>query len=103
RGEGQIAVQLQGGMDTDQMWSPNTLCYLDQHEDGPVTCVCRIASDERGKPIFARVPIIFHRPLPRGRVKWCYVERRMLADRERWSVRFTIDTEPDRAHNDTSG
>lgn len=87
-GEGQLAVQLQGGLDCDDATRYNTLCYI---EDS--ICHFRIGSDD-GRPVFARVPIIQHRPLPKGKIKWVYLERRKIADHVRWSVRFTVDEAP---------
>jgi hypothetical protein len=89
-GEGQLAVQIQGGLDCDEAGEENTLCYLDSIDDKKADCYFRIAS-ENGRPVFAKIPIVFHRPLPEGRIKWAYLERRKIADHVRWNVRLTID------------
>jgi hypothetical protein len=91
-GEGQLAVQFQGGIACEDMSKTNTICYIDPTGDGKhAHCYFRIGSDEKRKPIFARIEIVLHRPLPEGRVKWVYLERRKLANRVRWSLRFTIE------------
>lgn len=109
--EGQLAVQLQGGLDCQEATSRGTLLQLIVPDDlagmlaergtAPrslcrTECLFRIASDETGKPIFARVPIVFHRPLPNGKIKWAYLERRMIANRPKWSIRLTIDVQETR-------
>lgn len=94
-GEGQLAVQLQGGLDCADAERSNTLCYLGDAIDRKRRwCYIRIGSDGRA-PIFARVPIVFHRPLPAGRIKWAYLERRKIASHVRWSIRLTIDCDPE--------
>ena len=90
-GEGQLAVQIQGGKDRHDMTSENTLCYLGEQSGKRRECFFRIASDESGKPVFAKICIAFHRPLPEGKVKWAYLERRKLADADKWTLRLTID------------
>lgn len=87
-GEGQLSVQLQGGC--KDIHEPNTLCYITL--DGRRgTAFIRIGSSGRS-PVFARVPIIFHRPLPSGAsVKWAHLERRKMADKDKWYLRLAID------------
>lgn len=100
-GEGQLAVQLQGGLDCADADRSNTLCYLgDAIDHKRRWCYIRIGSDGRA-PVFARVPIVFNRPLPAGKIKWAYLERRKIASHVRWSIRLTIDcdTEPDRCRD----
>ena len=115
-GEGQLAVQLQGGHDTSDALDSDTRLQLIvpdalqerllMHGKAPrskttVACLIRIGSYDNKSPIFARVPIKFHRALPPGKIKWAYLERRMLANRPKWSVRLTIDVpEPDRPRPD---
>lgn len=90
-GTGQLAVQLQGGLDCADAERYNTLCYLGEPIDHRKRwCFIRVASEGRS-PVFARVPIVFHRPLPAGAIKWAYLERRKVADHVRWSIRMTID------------
>lgn len=91
-GEGQLAVQLQGGLDCEHIFRQNTRCYITNVAGKRADCLIRIGS-EGGKSIFARVPIVFHRRLPGGKIKWAYLERRKIADHIRWTVRLTIDCE----------
>lgn len=113
-GEGQLGVQLQNGLDTRIATDRNTRLQLiippeleeamavDGKARGSLCrtaeCLFRIGSD-KGKPVFARLPISFHRPLPPGKIKWAFLERRRIADRVRWSIRLTIavDREPEPA------
>lgn len=93
-GEGQLAVQLQGGLAAEDVMKPNTLCYIES-EERRTHAFIRIGSNGR-QPMFARVPIILHRQLPAGsRIKWAYLERRKMADKDKWRLRVTIDTEVD--------
>lgn len=90
-GTGQLAAQLQGGLDCDDIEKYNTLCYLAEETDGRKRFIyIRIGSDGRS-PVFAKVPIVFHRPLPAGKVKWAYLEKRKIADHVRWTIRLTIE------------
>lgn len=89
-GEGQLAVQIQKGANSLY------LCYIDNFDGKLATCNFRVASEPNGNPIFARIPIVFHRPLPENAtVKWAYLEQRKMANKTKWQVRFTIDTEVD--------
>ena len=105
-GCGQLAVQLQNGHDCKDAFDPDTrlqlivpdalqaellVCGKAPRSVRKAVCQIRIGSDETGKPIFAKLPINFHRPLPNGRIKWAYLERRMMADKPRWKIRLTID------------
>lgn len=106
-GEGQLAVQLQKGLDCRDAFGDDTRLQLvvsDELQEEllmrgkaprsrrKAECLIRIGSEGRD-PIFARVPIVFHRPLPEGKIKWAYLERRKLADKVKWKVRLTIDVE----------
>jgi len=93
RGEGQVAIQIQKGLDCAEIIvKSNTLCYIEPGDGKLAICWFRVASDEKGKPVFASVPIIFHRPMPKGgRIKMAFLERRKIADHVRWSIRLTID------------
>ncbi len=91
-GEGQLAVQLQGGLDCeDAVTKANTLCFIEPTVGKDANCFFRIGSCE-GRPVFAQIPIRFHRPLPEGgRIKWAYLERRKMANKSKWSIRLNID------------
>ena len=93
--EGQLAVQLQGGLAAEDVTAPNTLCYIESDERKTYAYL-RIGSSSERSPVFARVPITFHRPLPAGsRIKWAYLERRKMANQDRWHLRLTIDVDVD--------
>jgi hypothetical protein len=93
-GTGQVAVQLQGGLDCEHATRANTLCFLDpDSRDGKlIDCYFRIGSDGR-EPIFAKARIVMHRALPDGKIKWGYLEKRKVANHVRWTLRLTIDCE----------
>lgn len=93
-GEGQLAVQLQGGLDCADANRYNTLCYFGEQKGKKRECFIRIASED-GTPVFAKLDVIFHRELPRGKIKWAYLERRKLANHVKWTVRLTIDVVPE--------
>lgn len=92
-GTGQLAVQLHGGLECDHATRANTLCYLDDDSrDGKlIDCYIRVASDERGRPVFAKCRVVMHRDLPVGKIKWAYLEKRKIADHVRYTLRLTID------------
>lgn len=105
-GTGQLAVQLQKGLDcrvaTEEdtrlqlILPPGLEEQLELHGKVPrsqrkAECLIRVGSQGR-HPIFARVPIVFHRPLPAGKIKWAYLEKRRIANKSRWSVRFTVES-----------
>lgn len=59
----------------------------------------RIGSNGRS-PIFADVPVRFHAPLPRhGDIRFAYLHRRMIARKEQFELRLTIN-EPDPEHQE---
>ena len=92
-GTGQLAVQLQGGLDCEDATRQNFLCYFDEIVGKRAVCYIRVASDGRN-PVFARVPIVMHRPLPKGgKIKWGYLEKRKIANHVRWSIRLNVEME----------
>jgi hypothetical protein len=90
-GEGQLAVQCQGGMQSHDVFNANTLVYFGDRIGKRTECFFRIASDERGKPIFGRLLVCLHRDIPVGKIKWAYLERRKVADNVRWKIRVTLE------------
>lgn len=108
-GEGQVAVQIQDH--ERQTWSSisdpkHTLVHIaptDPRAFDPsvpknqrrklqrTVLKMRIASDEKGKPIFAEWPMILHRPLPDGaRVTNLTVNRNKHANWDVWTVQLTV-------------
>jgi hypothetical protein len=50
----------------------------------------RIGSEGR-KPVWAKLPIVLHRPFPEdARVQWVHVLRRRIATHDKWSVQFVL-------------
>lgn len=91
-GQGQLAVQVQGGMDCSEALAPNTLVYI-EGEGRRRTAKIRIGSTENRSPIFADMPIVMHRELPEGRIKWAFLQRRKRADKARYSLRFSVEVD----------
>lgn len=130
RGEGGVSVQLQNGIDVTSVFSgEDTRVKIDPIPEHTfeklaghfVTRKCdrkrlsrttvkiRIGSDERKAPIWASFPMIMHRPLPKdAKILWARVQRRMIADHEKWTCQLTFESESDSAQStlraqDTSG
>lgn len=90
-GTGQLSIQISGGLDCCDAERYTTLFYFGEWIDHRKRwCYIRIASEQR-KPVFARLPVVFHRPLPEGTIKRAYLERRKIANQIRWSIRMCID------------
>jgi hypothetical protein len=50
----------------------------------------RIGS-EKGKPIFAAIPVLLHRPLPDGcAIKWVHLLRQRVGPDDKWRVQFVV-------------
>jgi hypothetical protein len=87
RGEGQIGVQLQGGLavsrllagdDTRLRWTEGVLWM-------------RVGSEGHA-PIWAKFQVTKHRELPdAGTIKWARVSRRNEGPYQRWTCEFTVD------------
>lgn len=54
----------------------------------------RIASDAARNPVWAVCPLLLHREIPDGVVKWVTLSRRMIGPREQWSCEITVDEAP---------
>ena len=117
RGEGQIGVQLQGGLPTsDALACTDTQVRLEVQRSRVVggsdggaqktiaegeLCL-RVGSDGRA-PIWARVPVRLHRQIPPATWKWVRLSLRRYATREVWSVEITADIDAPHPHTlDTS-
>lgn len=104
-GDGKLAVQLQGGMDQDDLLGGRDcrvrveavdLQSLDcssrsaRRKAARTKLWLRIGSEGRA-PIWAVVPFAFDRPLPEGaRIKWCHLVRRRVAGNYDWQVQFVV-------------
>lgn len=96
QGEGQLAVQLQKGRPVELATSSDTRFQLLIPDDWEgrerIDCLIRVMSEPNGSPVFARVPIRLHRPLPPGgKIKWAYLEKRKQANKDKWKIRLSID------------
>lgn len=96
-GSGQVSVQLQGGADIDDVvGDSDTRIRWPEYVEGTrkakrTELVMRVSSD-KGAPVWARWPMVYHRPLPtNARIKRVIVSLRMRGPREEWSVEVTID------------
>lgn len=106
-GEGRVSVQLQGGLEIDDLWGSDTQLRIDPvspdaHNPLQARGVrrraqrtllhLRVNSDRQKKPIWAKWPMILHRPLPVGAVvKTATVSRRRRnCQMWRWSVELTL-------------
>jgi hypothetical protein len=110
--EGALAVQIQNGISPDEAFSgsdkrliidplPKDVAWDGQRwksdPNGPGKCKrdrtivrLRIASNE-GAPVWAAIPIKFHRPFPENcRIKWVFLHCRKIGLSEKWFVRFVI-------------
>lgn len=107
--QGTIAVQLIGGLTVDaalhgndsrlQLRLPNEERLVAKGKDGGLRARglarIRIASDEQRQPIWAELPVVFHRPLPpAGVIKWAYVHCERIGTKDHWRLRLTIVSEP---------
>lgn len=113
-GHGHLAVQIQKGLDTTNIFSSkNLLVWIDPVKPAAwqkgvlgkrmaerTTVHMRIFTNGR-EPVWADIPIDMHRPLPPGTIKWAHLIRRPMAGQFRWMVQFTIDAvetaKPERA------
>lgn len=119
RGEGRIAVQIQGGMTWDEASSgddtrlrivhtPQTEVRMarngtvlplpgEKRQTQQYTLWLRIGSDGRA-PIWATWPLILHRQIPETtRIMWAIVQRRIVAGHERWQLTLSLRDDTDQA------
>lgn len=108
-GDGSVGCQIQGGLTATEI----TACadtrlrvesWTSRGKSAPVVVFAvRISSNDSGKPIFARLPVYYHRPLPDdARVKWAKIIRRAGPVRRQsdgswrpyydWSVQLALTT-----------
>lgn len=100
-GEGRIAVQLIGGLSTqDLLGCQDTqvrlemLPHLTDKRGGPQYGVLwlRVGSNADRTPVWAKFPTKIHRPLPlRAKIKWAIVSVKRIGPREQWRVGFSLD------------
>lgn len=110
-GEGKVAVQLQNGLSTDELLRsddnrlrlsvpPDLLERLIEHgkchgQKAIAQVSLRIGSTGKGnrEPIMATAPVVLHRPLPPGQIKWAYLEKTRIASDDQWQLRLSIETQ----------
>lgn len=93
-----VGTQCQGG-DTRRKFKLEGLVRRGQNgkRSRAVACV-RIASTDKGEPIWCELPIVMHRPLPEGAsILWAYVVQRRTGSRRRYEVQLTISMEETRS------
>jgi hypothetical protein len=100
RGDGHLAIQIQGGLPTDKLFSLDTQIQVEPvpeeaWEPGgrhlrKTLVKFRIGSDAKTKPVWAVVPIVLHRRLPEATVKWVHLIRRKIAAKCEWRVQFVL-------------
>lgn len=111
RGAGQIAVQLQGGLDVGKAFAgrdtrfkieqvPDVAIYdraarkRSRKDKRLVPCALRVGSDARA-PVWCEVNVVLARPLPEGgRIKWARLSVRRHGPHEYWSLEVTVEMDP---------
>lgn len=101
-GEGKLAVQLQGGLSVEQAFACRDRrfrlepCPAGAWQPGApsaarrTTAWLRVGSDGRD-PVWCKVPITLHRPLPEdATITWVYLQRRRVACHDRWSLLVSL-------------
>lgn len=106
--EGQVSVQLQGGLPGAQVFGAGRLIRIKPVDElawhSPVrgerrrlahtVLTMRIGSDATGGPVWGQWPMVMHRALPPDAViKRAIVSCRLRGPREEWSLDLTIETE----------
>lgn len=103
RGEGKLAVQLQGGLSPDVAFECDDSRIRIQRLDHKHANVwVRIGSDNR-QPLWTVIPTVLHRPIPTdASIKWVYVTKRMTACHPQWAVCFVLARQSGWAKTDTA-
>jgi hypothetical protein len=102
--EGQLAVQLQGGLETSEaMRAKDTrvrIVLVPGGTRGRRYGVLWLRVGSKGnKPVWAKWPIKLHRAIPdAAQWKWVRVSLRPEATREHWSVEITVDDPAEHPH-----
>lgn len=122
RGDGRVSVQLQGGLELDALWGSDTQLRISPVDPDAYNLAkprggrrrasrtelsLRVQS-ARSRPVWARFPMIMHRPLPEGAVVKVatVIRRRRDCVSWYWRLQLTVDTtacKPARAPAQTSG
>jgi len=110
-GSGHLSVQIQNGMNAKEAFHKNTRFFIDPvppntwdsrkicRHQMKTFCHMRVGSDEKRYPIFAKIPIYLHRRLPDDAlIKRVHLIREKLADRYRWKIQISIETNTVKTH-----
>jgi hypothetical protein len=93
--DGRVALQLQNGLSIEKATSgESTLLHLYKAGDNnPKHWVCRMRVGGEGrKGIFAEVPFLMHRELPKeAKIKWLYLQRSRVATHDEWHLMFSLE------------
>lgn len=103
-GQGELAVQIQGGMTFEELLEGKSNFVRvegltkDSWEGKPADTKglvkLRIGSDEKRQPIWLELPFKMHRPLPDDcRIKWVTVNAVKIATHLKWNVQFVVSKE----------
>lgn len=110
RGDGGVAVQIQSGPAPHELHK-NNFCRIETRAAPAradkqskrsakrryATLLVRIGSDDERQAIWARFPMVMHRPLPDdAHISWVTVTRKMIGPREEWAALFTVKYEQDK-------
>lgn len=96
-GSGQVGMYIQGGADLCDIVGTGNQIQWPEYVEGTrvaqrTSVRLRIQSDERGGPVWATWPMVYHRPLPEGaRFKRAVVTLRRRGRREEWTLEVTVD------------
>lgn len=91
-GEGQIGVRIKNGALCDELTDHRRLRIVGEGRKRELWI--RVGS-EGVAPIWAKFPMVYHRPIPPGsRIKCARVNLRRIGPREVWSATFTLDAVP---------
>lgn len=102
-GEGRVGVHVSGGMPTEDVFAAGTLLRLEIEDDGRKKprgrVMLRIGSDVRA-PVWSHWSMVMHRPMPEGRIKKAWCQRKRVGARWRWELQIVVDegTLPARIH-----
>jgi hypothetical protein len=116
-GDGRVGLHVQGGvLTTNQVHAPNLDVYFEERP-APAGCDPDSARSQRRKyvnlvlrvgtrgrdPIWAKFPMVMHRPLPDGKVTWVYVVLRHIGPIEEWYACITVNTDRASAQPESCG
>ena len=90
-GEGDVGVQLQGGLSVEDLFGfKDTRLRMRMTSPKFAEVWMRTGSEGRA-PIWTIMSIRLHRPLPEGGIiKWARLFRTVTANKEKWSFQFTV-------------